>query len=110
MRGQKMNSRGFWKSLMLLAALFAAAGIVLVGTAPSAMAQTASQGALTGRVTDQQGAVIPGAEIRIQNTGTGSFIGTMSNAEGLYTIPNIQPGNYDVTIKKQGFSTAVYKS
>jgi Carboxypeptidase regulatory-like domain len=105
-----MNSRGFLKSLVLLAALLAAAGIMLVGTAPSAMAQTASQGALTGMVTDQQGAVIPGAEIRIQNTGTGSFIGTLSNAEGRYTIPNVQPGTYDVTIKKQGFTTAKFSN
>jgi Carboxypeptidase regulatory-like domain len=96
------------KSIMLLAAMIATAGILLVGTAPSAMAQTASQGTLTGQVTDQQGAIIPGAEIRIQNTGTGGFVGTTSNSEGRYTIPNIQPGTYDVTIKKQGFSTAKF--
>jgi len=104
-----MSSRAFFKSLILLAALIAAAGILLVGTAPSAMAQTSSQGTLTGSVSDQQGAVIPGAEIRIQNTGTGSYVGTMTNAEGRYTIPNIQPGIYDVTIKKAGFTTASYK-
>src|SRR5580704_11040631 len=94
----------FCKSVILLTALIAVAGILLVGTAPSAMAQTASQGTLAGSVSDQQGAVIPGAEIRIQNTATGSFVGTMSNADGRYIIPNVQPGTYDVTIKKAGFT------
>ena len=108
-----MSLRGLkpsFKSVILLAALIAAAGIVLVGVAPSAMAQTASQGTLTGQVTDQQGAVIPGAEIRIQNTATGSSTGSMTNADGRYTIPNIQPGNYDVTVKKAGFTSASYKA
>ncbi len=99
-----MNSRGFFKSLILLAALIAAAGILLVGTAPSAMGQSA--GTLTGQVTDVQGAVIPGAAIKVLEPTTSTSFGTVTNEVGRYNIPNIPPGDYDVTVTKQGFTTA----
>jgi Carboxypeptidase regulatory-like domain len=95
-----------FRSVILLGALIAAAGLLLMGIAPSAMAQTASQGTLTGQITDQQGAVIPGVEIKMVEPTTNSTREATTNENGRYTIPNVQPGTYIVTVTKQGFTTA----
>ncbi len=95
-----------FKSIFLLGVLIVAAGILMFTMTPSAMAQTASQGTLTGQVTDQQGAVIAGAAIKIVDATTNSMRETITNDSGRYTIPNVQPGTYEVTVTKQGFTTA----
>lgn len=90
---------------MLLGALLAATGALLVVTARSAMAQSASQGTLTGQIVDQQGAVIPSAAVKMVDPSTNSAREATTNENGRYTIPNIQPGTYNVTVTKQGFTT-----
>ena len=60
------------KSAILLGTLIVAVGILLVGTAPPAMAQSASQGTLTGQIVDQQGAVIPGVQVKVVDPSTSS--------------------------------------
>ena len=95
------GSKPCFKSVILLAAVF-----LLVGMAPPAMAQTASQGTLTGQITDQQGAVIPGVQVKLVDPSTNSTREATTNENGRYTIPNVQPGTYNVTVTKQGFTTA----
>jgi hypothetical protein len=58
---------------------------------------------VTGQVNDQSGAVIPGATIKIQNTETQVQQTSKSNAEGRYAIPNLIPGNYNLSAEVQGF-------
>jgi hypothetical protein len=62
-------------------------------------------GSITGNVSDQSGAVVPGATVTITNQGTGQVRETMTNEDGSYTITNVLPGAYDLKITKQGFST-----
>jgi len=71
--------------------------LVLYG---SAYAQRAS---LTGRISDATGAVIPGAQVTITNVNTGVSREVTSNEEGYYTIPQLQPGEYRTSIRKDGF-------
>src|SRR5262245_3011742 len=62
---------------------------------------------LTGRVTDLSGAVIAGVRVEATNTATNvSFFGD-TNEEGLYTIPDLPPGIYRVTVQKPAFQTIV---
>lgn len=61
------------------------------------------QATLTGRVTDQTGAVIPGARVTARNVDTGVEVITQTNAEGIYRIPYLHPGKYDVTAEASGF-------
>ncbi len=91
--------------LTLLAVPMVAASILFMTAAP-ALAQSASQGTLTGQIVDQQGAVIPSAEVKMVDPSTNSTRETMTNENGRYTIPNIQPGTYNVTVTKLGFTTA----
>jgi hypothetical protein len=94
------SSNPNFKSLILLVALLLVAGLV----APVAMAQ--NTGTLTGQVTDQQGAVIAGAEIKAVDPSTNSVRSTLSNEVGRYTLASVPPGTYDVTVTKEGFTAA----
>ena len=82
---------------MRLAALLT----MLVMTASFALAQ--SQSRLTGTVTDNSGAVIPGAQVTISNMGTGIEQSAQSNESGVYQFPNVVPGEYIVLIEAEGF-------
>ncbi|MBI4469265.1 MAG: TonB-dependent receptor [Acidobacteria bacterium] len=63
-------------------------------------AQTAQ---LTGRVTDASGAVIQGASLTVTNVDTTVSKQTISNQEGIYTVPFLPPGNYMITVQMIGF-------
>jgi hypothetical protein len=60
-----------------------------------------------GQIVDPNGAAIPDAEITITNTGTNNSTRTKSNEEGLYEVPFLMPGEYDVTAAKDGFSRKI---
>ena len=60
-------------------------------------------GGLSGRVTDQSGAVIPGATVMAQNLATGVKLTGESNHEGLYRFPSLMPGTYSVVANLKGF-------
>jgi hypothetical protein len=61
--------------------------------------------ALVGNVTDATGGAIPGASITITNTGTGQEWKIVANAEGMYSLTSIPPGQYDVVVSASGFQT-----
>ncbi len=67
-----------------------------------------SRGTLNGRVTDKDGAVVPGAHILATELATGSIYKADSNGDGVYTIPFLSPGNYRVTVTSPGFKRTVH--
>jgi len=60
-------------------------------------------GSLGGRVTDQSGAVVPGASVVVENLATGVQQSAQTNHAGLYRFPVVMPGNYSVTAGLKGF-------
>ncbi len=78
--------------------------ISLIQAAPIAFAQS-DLATVFGRVTDQSGAVIVGAEVEIRNVETNIPATSTSNDSGLYTIPSLRPGHYVVSVRKPGFKT-----
>ena len=62
---------------------------------------------VTGVVTDNAGAVVPGATVTLTNEGTQSSLTTQTSDAGAYTFDLIPPGTYTVTIEKQGFKKYV---
>ena len=83
------------------------AGLALVLGAPlAAHAQSlAAGGAIEGRVTDESGAVLPGVNVTIRNTGTGIVRETQTDAAGVYRAPLLPVGTYEVTAVLTGFAT-----
>jgi len=62
---------------------------------------------LAGTVTDPSGGVVVGAQVSAKNTATGAVRDVTTDSAGLYTIPNLAPGDYEVKVTATGFSTAV---
>src|SRR6185437_935830 len=62
---------------------------------------------LTGTISDPSGAAIPGANVTCKNLATGVVRDVSSDAAGFYTLPNVAPGTYTVTVTADGFSTAI---
>jgi hypothetical protein len=62
---------------------------------------------LTGTITDVSGGVIANARISVKHAATSVQSSTTSNSDGLYNVPNLLPGEYQVTVSAPGFSTKV---
>ncbi len=65
---------------------------------------------LQGTVTDESGSTVSTANVSVINTATGITRGTTTDSSGFYSVPNLAPSIYDVTISAQGFSTTVQKA
>ena len=61
-------------------------------------------GGLTGIVTDASGGVLPGATVTITSKTTGASRTQVTSADGVYTVPDLDPGRYAVIVELSGFS------
>ncbi len=62
---------------------------------------------LTGKITDPSGASVAGANVVAIKSDTNSKYQTLTNAEGLYTLPLLTPGAYELTADASGFKKYV---
>lgn len=101
---QARTPRSFGR-LHVAIALFAILTFGLLTTTP---AWTQVVGAtLSGEVADASHAVVPGAKISAKNIDTGVITSIVTDASGVYTVPNLLPGAYELTITAPGFSTEI---
>jgi len=80
--------------------------ILLLGclSAVAAFPQAEIGGAsLNGTVSDPSGASVAGAKVTVNSPQTGLTRETTSNDSGLYSLPLLPVGTYDVTVKAEGF-------
>src|SRR6266478_3843531 len=63
--------------------------------------------AVTGLVTDPNGRSVPGVTILITNLATNVPSRTVTNDQGIYRVPFLQPGIYRMTVDKDGFKSIV---
>jgi hypothetical protein len=75
-----------------------------------AFSQQAANATLTGTITDPRGAVVSGASVTATHKATGVKRDTTTNDSGLYVLSNMPPGDYELKVAAQGFSTKVSKS
>src|SRR5690606_22392681 len=81
------------------------AGLLALAVPSQAAAQATGQ--INGMVTDTSGGVLPGVTIEVTNRGTGVVRSAVTGPDGLYTVPLLQPGDYDVRAELSGFRVAV---
>ncbi len=72
-----------------------------------ASAQSTTNGAIAGTVTDPQGLAVPNASATIRNIGTGKENQATTNESGQFRAVELQPGVYSVTVSATGFTKAV---
>jgi hypothetical protein len=81
--------------------------LVLFALITGQMPAQVSGSALSGTITGSSGAVIPNATVAVKNVATGQSNETQSNSAGVYSLTNLVPGSYEVSIVASGFSAKV---
>src|SRR5215472_14021019 len=69
--------------------------------------QSTATGTVSGQVTDQSGATVPGATVTLVDSSTSSSRNSNTNEAGRYIFVNVTPGTYSLRITKTGFAQEV---
>src|SRR5512147_2536632 len=77
--------------------------VMLLAGSGVALAQT---GTVNGRVVDQDNAVLPGVTINVKNTETGATRSTVTNEQGVYSLPALERGQYEISTDLAGFASS----
>src|SRR5687767_4997760 len=78
-----------------------------IGLSSPLLAQRADRATISGVVTDNQGAAVPGATVTIKNEDTGVETVLVTNEAGVYTSPPLVLGTYSVAVDLAGFKKTV---
>lgn len=102
----RLSSRAAVRVLLMLSST---ASAIVVNTIPAA-AQDYQNIAASGRVTAEDGTPIAAAQVIITSSDKGVTRTATTVSTGAYTIPQLAPGNYDVSVTAQGFTTYTERS
>jgi len=78
----------------------------LIFLAPSPVFSQTVARTLSGRVRSDSGVRVPNAHLSILNTGNGNTATVTGKEDGSYSVPNLAPGNYEVTASGPDFESA----
>src|SRR5512137_1513677 len=95
---RNLSARLAWPLVLL--AIFVMAGTPAYG-------QGGNTTTLSGLVTDDQGGVVPGADVTAKNNATNATIQGVTDGSGRFTLAGVAPGTYTVTVALMGFKTAI---
>jgi hypothetical protein len=91
-----------WRSLRLETVLV----VILLAAASAATAQE-FRGTIIGRVTDPDGAPVPGASVTVINEATSVGWQTVTESDGVYAARFLVPGTYRIQLEMPGFAKYV---
>jgi hypothetical protein len=83
--------------------------ILILGLSTSLFGQAVS-GTLLGTISDPSGANVPGARITAVEAATGTTHQSITNESGNFTIPNLPPGTYTITVEANGFKKDTHQN
>src|SRR6202789_2070963 len=81
--------------------------VLLLVSVSACLAQ--STATLSGVVTDPTGAVVPGAQVTVHSLATGLYRQHVTYSAGLYVVPSLETGDYEVQVKAAGLSLYTVK-
>ena len=82
---------------------------IVLGAHNAAAQSQATTAEINGRVVDSQNAVLPGASVTVKSPSTGYSRTVVTNDSGLFSIPLLPPGEYELSIELAGFQTITRK-
>ena len=65
-------------------------------------------GEFVGTVLDPSGSAVPNCVVRAVNKGTSAARSTLTDTSGSYTLVNMEPGEYDITVQAPGFEVTKF--
>ena len=84
--------------------------VMLLSISMGAWAQSGNQASVEGTVSDSSGAVLPNAEVKLTNSGTGVTLTATTDPSGYFRFPVIPVGTYDLAVTQSGFAPYSAKS
>ena len=78
--------------------------VMLCAATPCALAQS-TLGGVSGTVQDSTGAQVPNARVRLHRAESNADRTVTTDSTGTYTLLNVEPGHYDVTVEAAGLET-----
>ena len=91
---------------MKIVCRFGALAVAALLAAGPAFAQ-GTTGAIEGKVSDDQGLALPGANVTAHRPSTGFTRSTVTDAGGIFRLPGLLVGAYNVKVELAGFATSV---
>jgi hypothetical protein len=79
--------------------------VCVLGTGVSVPAYAQTTGTIQGIVRDEQGGIVPGATVTVRNVQTGQVRVVATSDTGQYRFPNLQVGQYELTVELAGFGS-----
>src|SRR5215831_10434896 len=80
--------------------------ICIAGATSAGAQETINTGSISGRVSDPQGAVVPGAAVVARQTETNAATETVTDTQGRFRFPYLKVGRYEIKAHLQGFADA----
>ncbi len=83
-------------------------GLLLALAVPQVAGAQVSAGSIAGTVRTASGSAIPGMQIKVTEATSGAVRTAATNTDGVYSVPNLPPGAYEMTVSAPGFVTQVW--
>src|ERR1039458_1108906 len=103
-RGRELQMISNVTKILWMAGILAASFLLVVPT----RAQVAGT-ALSGAIIDTSGKAVANAKMSVKNVASGQTVEAQTDSAGTYNVPNLGPGEYEVSVSAEGFSTNVSK-
>ena len=88
--------------------IFCVVSMLLAALAlPALIRAQQATGTITGTVKDPSGAAVAGAAVTLTDTERGTSLNTQTNADGIYSFPQLPISTYELRVEANGFQTSV---